>query len=115
MTDSPHFPIADQIREAKSHQARAQQLLQLSDAALLGGHVDIEIALSQAGFAAGNTFVVWRVAALCRTRDAHGLLPEPIGKELEAWRETLSRIAAGAIVLTDPANLFHSAGRIDGE
>lgn len=98
------FPVANQIRAAKSHQERAGLLLRLSDAALLAGHVEIELALGQTGFAGGHMFVVWRISALCRQRDAHGLLANTTARELEAWRETLSRIAAGVATIPAPAS-----------
>jgi len=98
------YPVANMIRAAGSNQERAQQLLKLSDAALLGHHVEIELACIQSGFAAGQTFLVYRVAAMCRTRDAHGILPDPIARELEAWRLTMSRVAAGVagLAITPP-------------
>lgn len=96
------YPVANQIREAKSNRARALQLLQLSDAALLDHHVEIELACIQCGFAAGQAFLVYRIAALCRTRDVHGILPDHIALELEAWRLTMSRIAAGVAGVIAP-------------
>ena len=118
MSESPYFPVADQIREARSDRERAQLLLRLSDSALLGGHVDIERACAQSGFAAGQSFLVWRIAALCRTRDAHGLLPELMARELDAWRETMSRIAAGVVPMpSQPMPLLFSGHEdfLDGE
>lgn len=95
MTESPFFPVADQIRDAANHAQRATILLKLSDAALLGGAVDLELACSETRFAAGNFFIDFRVSALCRTRDAHGVLPEDLAYEVEMWRQALSQIAAG--------------------
>lgn len=95
MTDSPHSPIVDQIRGAGSKAEIAEKLLKLSDAVLLAHHVDIELVLAQVGFGAGSTFIVYRVTALCRNRDAHGMLPHSIAHELEGWRGIMSRIAAG--------------------
>jgi hypothetical protein len=95
MTDSPFFPVADQIRDAANHAQRATILLKLSDAALLGGSGDMEVACADAGFAAGTFFIIYRVAALCRTRDAHGVLPTDLAYEVEMWRQALSHIAAG--------------------
>ncbi len=95
MSESPYFPIADKIREAGSHAQRATILLKLSDAALLGGSKDLEIACSQTGFEAGNFFIIFRSAALCATRDAHGVLPDHLAHEVEMWRQALSQIAAG--------------------
>lgn len=97
MTDSPFFPVADQIRDAANHAQRATILLKLSDAALLGGAADLEMACSDMRFAAGTFFITFRVSALCRTRDAHGVLPEPIAYEVEMWRQALSQIAAGKV------------------
>lgn len=101
MTESPFFPVADQLRDAPSHRERAAMLLRLSDTALLGGQVDMVQALEQVGFAAGQSFMAWRVAALCRTRDAHGLMPDDVAQELEFWREAMSRFAVGAETAPD--------------
>lgn len=101
------FPVANMIRSAASHQERAQLLLKLSDAGLIGHHVDIDRACAQSGFAAGQSFLVWRVAALCRTRDAHGLLPDVLARELDAWRQVLSLVAAGTTPLPTDGEARH--------
>lgn len=90
-----NFPVVNQILTAKSHHERARILLQLSDVVLLAEHSALERACTVVKFPAGKEFIVWRINALCRTRDVHGLLPQTIASELEAWRKVLSRYSAG--------------------
>lgn len=92
---SANFPIVDQLHAAKSNRDRAGVLLRISDAVLLPFQSQISLACTLGRFEAGSSFIAWRVAALCATRDAHGLLPDLVATELEQWRVTLSKYAAG--------------------
>lgn len=115
MADSQFFPVADQIRNAGSHAERAQILLKLSDIALIGGQGDLQDACKQCQFAAGDLFITWRINALCRTRDAHGLMPNWLAHEVELWREAMSRIAAGVPMLSPAREQTPELYRADPE
>lgn len=90
-----HLPLVDLLQHAGDNRARAGLLLTLSDAMLLPYQSQLALVCAVNQFQAGQDFLAYRVAALCSQRDAHGLLPPSIAKELEAWRVTMSRYAAG--------------------
>jgi len=92
--DEAVFPVVGQILAAGSDAERAGILLQLSDAVLLAYPMPIAEACAARGFVDGQLFAALRAALLCRTRDAHGLLPERAVAELEGLRVALSNIAA---------------------
>lgn len=92
MTDA--FHIVEELRLAQSNRERAAWLLRVPDGIVQshGVQLQAECALQ---FEAGVAFLNLRGSAINSVRDAHGLLPDWIGKELELWRFTLSRFAAG--------------------
>lgn len=92
--DEAVFPVVGQLLAAGSHAERAEILLRLSDAVLLAYPMPIAEACAAKGFVDGQLFAALRAALLCRTRDAHGLLPERPAAELEGLRVVLSGIAA---------------------
>lgn len=95
MSNNSVLHVIEQLHNAGNNRAMAAILLRLPDGLMndYGGHLGR--ACAARGFAAGQTFCQLRVALLQRVRDAHGLLPAGEAAELEAWREALSRYAAG--------------------
>ena len=97
MSDEDAFPVVSQLLKARSDSFRAALLLQLSDAVVLAAPVDLGDACAATGFTLGQVFVAKRAALLCRTRDAHGLLPAADAGELERIRVALSELAGGPV------------------
>lgn len=92
--DEALFPVVGHLLAAGSDAERAGILLRLSDAVLLAYPMPIAEACAARGFVDGQLFAALRAALLCRTRDAHGLLPERSVAELEGLRVRLSHLAA---------------------
>lgn len=95
MSDSPHFPILDQIAEAGSPAAVAALLLRVPDAIVLDYQEALTGACKAIKCGDGVGFIASRVATLHAVRDAHGLLPWAIAQQDDYWRQQLSRLAAG--------------------
>lgn len=87
--------IAEELAAATDNRARAALLLRVPDGILLSYHGQLGGICARHHFEAGVSFLAYRVSALCAVRDAHGLLPGRLAGELEAWRTTMSRFAAG--------------------
>lgn len=87
----------EQIRTAKSGREIAAYVLRIPDAIVVthGAQLQAECLRASPPFAAAGVFISLREANLHLVRDAHGLVPTSFGLELEMWRETLSRFAAG--------------------
>lgn len=93
MTDAIH--IIEQLQQAGSGQEIAGYLIRVPDAIVLSHGVQMQAECARHIFAAGVSFLNLRQSALQSVRDAHGLLPTWMGVEIELWRHTLSRYAAG--------------------
>ena len=93
--NDPMMPVARRLLEAGSDRDRAAMLLRLPDAIMASEADALSEACRTAGFHHGVSFVEMRANALHRVRDAHGLLPEPVAVELEAYRLGLSKYVAG--------------------
>lgn len=87
--------IVEQVREARTARAIAGLLLRVPDTIVLSHGVQLQAECARKRFAAGAVFLTHRAAVLHAVRDAHGILPPSVALELEAWRETFSRYAAG--------------------
>jgi hypothetical protein len=89
--------IIENIRASKSGREISGYLLRIPDAIVVthGAQLQLECVAGSAPFAAGAKFIAMREASLSAVRDAHGMLPDGIAFELEAWRHTLSNFSAG--------------------
>lgn len=108
MTDALH--IVQQLQLASTGREIAGLLLRVPDTIVLSHGVQMQAECARHIFAAGVSFLHLRQAALHSVRDAHGLLPTWLGNELELWRHTLSRYAAGEGAIPD----FMTTGASDG-
>ena len=68
-------------------------LLRLSDGLVLEHGGEIRTTCRRLSFAAGEAFINQRLVALLAVRDAHGMLPGSMARELEFWREAMSNFA----------------------
>lgn len=100
MTDDVLHIVA-QVQQAKGGREIAGRLLRVPDAIILSHGVQLQAECERKRFHAGAVFLTYRAAALNAVRDVHGILPSSIAVELEAWRETFSRFAAGHQALPD--------------
>jgi hypothetical protein len=93
--------FVERVQEAGGGREIAGLLLRVPDAIVLSHGVQLMAECERKRFRAGATFLTYRAAALSAVRDVHGMLPASMGFELEAWRETFSRFAAGHQTLPD--------------
>lgn len=87
--------IVEKVRTAKSTREIAGTLLRVPDAIVLSHGVQLSAESVRQHFAAGKAFLDVRAAGLHAVRDAHGLMPDGLSFDIEAWRHTFSEYAAG--------------------
>ncbi len=96
MTDTL-LPIIRQMHDEADDASRADILLRVPDAVLLKFAKLFEDACRKAGFKAGATFILLRLAALRAVRDAGGKLPADTVAHLDSYRTALAVLAAGKV------------------
>lgn len=92
----------DALRRCSTGRDVAAACLRIPDGVILGIGAQLQAECARKHFAAGAAFLELRAAALNSERDVHGLLPDWLGTELEAWRFTFSQYAAGRRAIPDP-------------
>lgn len=110
MTDPDVMFFVTKIREAATAREIADLLLRVPDAIVLSHGVQLGAESEKMRFGAGAMFLIHRAAGLSAVRDAHGLMPERIAGEIEAWRETFSRFAAGQRRSATPGGVMPDGG-----
>jgi hypothetical protein len=93
MTGALH--IIEQLQAAQSQREIAGYLLRVPDAIVVSHGVQLSAECVRKHFEAGKTFLDWRAAGLVAVRDAHGMMPDGVAFDIEAWRYTLSNFSAG--------------------
>lgn len=90
------FKLIEELQQAVGARTRAKILLRCPDAIMLSHGEQLGLECRRHMFDAGWEFCQIRRALLSAMRDEHGLLPDPVAGEAEAWRVAMSRYAAGA-------------------